>query len=64
MNQTVTQLKLRRIFRASLNLANLVEDILERSGDFDPVFQKGLRRSIKEATQGKTRTVRSLRELV
>ncbi|MBI4437964.1 hypothetical protein HY631_03380 [Candidatus Uhrbacteria bacterium] len=64
MQTITTQQKLRHIYRASIDLADLVEDLLEKTSDFDPKFLTGLQRSIKEVDKGKTRKVGSLLELV
>jgi hypothetical protein len=63
INTRTTKKELHRIFQASVDLADLIEDLLERSGDFSPEFLSGLHRSIKEAASGKTRRIESLKNL-
>ena len=51
------------IFRASEELLDYMEDILERSGAYQPEFLKGLKASVRQAKTKKVLTISSLKSL-
>lgn len=55
--------EMKGIFRASERLLDLMEDMLERSGAYQPEFLKGLQTSLKQAKSKKLLTISSLKSL-
>lgn len=55
--------ELRRLFKLSLEIADIAEDILELQGAYKKEFLHGLEKSLKEVKKGKVRKIESLFEL-
>lgn len=55
--------QVRKLFDLSNYLADLTEDLLEESVQYSKEFLKGLRKSEKDAKEGRIKEVKSLREL-
>ncbi|OGZ45031.1 MAG: hypothetical protein A3J54_03235 [Candidatus Ryanbacteria bacterium RIFCSPHIGHO2_02_FULL_45_13b] len=54
---------LARIYRASTELPDSIEDILENNMAYTPAFRRALERSIAKATRGQLTPLRSLTDL-
>lgn len=55
--------ELQRLFRLSLEIADIAEDILESRGAYSKEFLSGLKKSLKDAREGKVKKIKSLSEL-
>ncbi len=52
-----------RLFGVSLELADLMEDLLERNAKFSKEFTFGLRKSLNQVSKGETSSINSLKDL-
>ena len=59
----IKPVELKRILRASEELLDFTENILERAGAYKAEFLQGLKTSHKEARDGKVYKVSSLKDL-
>ena len=55
--------EIRKLYRLSLEMADLAEDILESRGEYSKEFLEGLHRSLADENTGKTRKINSLADL-
>lgn len=55
--------ELYRLFLASLELSDSLENIFEEKGEYDKTFLRGLNKSLNEARQNKLFKINSLKDL-
>ena len=55
--------KMRRLFNAGSEVAELAEEFLEDLGEYKQEFLSGLERSVKESQNGKLKKIKSLKDL-
>ncbi|MBI4598760.1 hypothetical protein HY734_01015 [Candidatus Uhrbacteria bacterium] len=60
---SVGQKELRRVFKMSTALVDLVESILEDTNNFKQEFTRGLRTSLKQVKKGNVKKIESLSDL-
>ena len=60
---TQTTQEIRKLYRLSLEMADLVEEILESRGEYNKEFLEGLERSFTDAKAGRVKKINSLVDL-